>query len=144
MKKDRFDSLDDSTYGSRNIIRIIIAVVIIALVGAMLLAGFWMQKKKDQMGSVGELDTEQDTKQQDTDDPETGSMGQENGAQVDASAILTASSAAENDQITLGIDVAKYQGTIDWEKVKSLSISDAARKATPRVTFYGADKIATE
>ena len=60
MKKDRFDSLDDSTYGSRNIIRIIIAVVIIALVGAMLLAGFWMQKKKDQMGSVGELDTEQD------------------------------------------------------------------------------------
>lgn len=37
-----------------------------------------------------------------------------------------------------------YQGTIDWEKVKGLSISDAARKATPRVTFYGADKIATE
>ena len=125
MKKDRFDSLDDSTYGSRNIIRIIIAVVIIALVGAMLLAGFWMQKKKDQMGSVGELDTEQDTKQQDTDDPETGSMGQENGAQVDASAILTASSAAENDQITLGIDVAKYQGTIDWSKVAASGIDFA-------------------
>lgn len=36
-----------------------------------------------------------------------------------------------------------YQGTIDWEKVKSLSprISDAARKATPRVTFYGAPAI---
>lgn len=125
MKKDRFDSLDDSTYGSRNIIRIIIAVVIIALVGAMLLAGFWMQKKKDQIGSVGELDTEQDTKQQDTDDPETGSMGQENGAQVDASAILTASSAAENDQITLGIDVAKYQGTIDWSKVAASGIDFA-------------------
>lgn len=37
-----------------------------------------------------------------------------------------------------------YQGTIDWEKVKSLSIADAARKATPRVTFYGAPKIAAE
>lgn len=35
-----------------------------------------------------------------------------------------------------------YQGTIDWEKVKSLSIADAARTATPRVTFYGAPKIA--
>ena len=37
-----------------------------------------------------------------------------------------------------------YQGTIDWEKVKSLSpqIADAARKATPRVTFYGAPAIA--
>ena len=36
-----------------------------------------------------------------------------------------------------------YQGTIDWEKVKSLSpkISDAARKETPRVTFYGAPAI---
>lgn len=37
-----------------------------------------------------------------------------------------------------------YQGTIDWEKVKSLSIADAARKATPRVTFYGAEPIAEE
>lgn len=36
-----------------------------------------------------------------------------------------------------------YQGTIDWEKVKTLSpqIADAARKATPRVTFYGAPAI---
>lgn len=36
-----------------------------------------------------------------------------------------------------------YQGTIDWEKVKTLSptIADAARKATPRVTFYGAPQI---
>ena len=34
-----------------------------------------------------------------------------------------------------------YQGTIDWTKVTSLSISDAARTATPRVTFYGAPKI---
>ena len=34
-----------------------------------------------------------------------------------------------------------YQGTIDWEKVKTLSITDAARTATPRVTFYGAPKI---
>lgn len=39
-----------------------------------------------------------------------------------------------------------YQGTIDWEKVKSLSpvISTAARKATPRVTFYGAAKLTEE
>lgn len=34
-----------------------------------------------------------------------------------------------------------YQGTIDWTKVTSLSIADAARTATPRVTFYGAPKI---
>lgn len=34
-----------------------------------------------------------------------------------------------------------YQGTIDWEKVESLSIVEEARTATPRVTFYGAPKI---
>lgn len=34
-----------------------------------------------------------------------------------------------------------YQGTIDWKKVESLSIADAARKVTPRVTFYGAPAI---
>ena len=37
-----------------------------------------------------------------------------------------------------------YQGTIDWEKVTGLSIADAARKATPRVTFYGATALAGE
>ena len=36
-----------------------------------------------------------------------------------------------------------FEGTIDWEKVKTLSppISDEARKATPRVTFYGAEAL---
>lgn len=33
-----------------------------------------------------------------------------------------------------------YQGTIDWEKVKSLGIELKARTATHRVTFYGAPK----
>lgn len=37
-----------------------------------------------------------------------------------------------------------FDGTIDWEKVKSLSIADAARKATPRVTFCGAEAISAE
>ena len=37
-----------------------------------------------------------------------------------------------------------YQGTIDWEKVTGLSIAEAARKATPRVTFYGATALAGE
>ena len=35
-----------------------------------------------------------------------------------------------------------YQGTVDWEKVMSLSIADTSRTATTRVTFYGAPKIA--
>lgn len=61
-----------------------------------------------------------------------------------------------NDKECLGyllhdVDVTKgdapgtyvYEGTIDLEKVKGLSpaISDEARKATPRVTFFGATAI---
>lgn len=49
----------------------------------------------------------------------------------------------EDVDVTMGDATGTYvyQGTIDWEKVKSLTISDEARKATPRVTFYGAPKI---
>lgn len=49
----------------------------------------------------------------------------------------------EDVDVTMGDATGTYvyQGTIDWEKVKSLTISDEARKATPRVTFYGAQQI---
>lgn len=52
----------------------------------------------------------------------------------------------EDVDVTMGDAPGTYvfDGTIDWTKVSALSISDEARKATPRVTFYGAPKIAGE
>lgn len=44
---------------------------------------------------------------------------------VDYSLLLNASNVGENDQITYGIDVSKYQGTIDWSKVSESNISFA-------------------
>ena len=51
----------------------------------------------------------------------------------------------EDVDVTMGDAPGTYcfEGTIDWEKVKNISptIAEAARKATPRVTFYGATKL---
>lgn len=44
-------------------------------------------------------------------------MTNQNGASVDISQVVGTVSGNETQQITLGIDVAKYQGTIDWKQV---------------------------
>ncbi len=48
----------------------------------------------------------------------------ETGEESDFSAVKNASS-SENDSITLGIDVAKYQGTIDWQQVAQAGVQFA-------------------
>lgn len=55
-------------------------------------------------------------------DPQTDSMSTEQGTEVDVSALLSSGNAAETDQVTIGIDVARYQGTIDWTQVASSGI----------------------
>ncbi len=66
-----------------------------------------------------ESDTEADTLQE---DPETETMGTEQGTEVDVSQLLSSGAAAETEEITFGIDVARYQGTIDWAQVASSGI----------------------
>lgn len=52
-----------------------------------------------------------------------GNMSSENGASVDISQVV--GNRNETDEITLGIDVAKYQGTIDWAKVAESGVDFA-------------------
>lgn len=59
------------------------------------------------------------------DDPETETMSTEKGTEVDVSALLSSEAAAETDEITFGIDVAKYQGTIDWAQVAASGVDFA-------------------
>lgn len=58
-------------------------------------------------------------------DPQSnsGGMNSENGASVDISDVISGTN--ETEQITLGIDVAKYQGTIDWEQVADAGVEFA-------------------
>lgn len=49
----------------------------------------------------------------------------ESGAAVDVGSLVSASSVGENSSITYGIDVSKFQGTIDWAQVASSGINFA-------------------
>lgn len=59
------------------------------------------------------------------DDPQSESMSTEQGTEVDVSALLSSGRVTETDQVTIGIDVARYQGTIDWAQVAASGIDFA-------------------
>ncbi|MCR4902834.1 MAG: glycoside hydrolase family 25 protein [Butyrivibrio sp.] len=48
--------------------------------------------------------------------------GNETGAVVDVAKVLSASSVGENSSLTHGIDVSRFQGTINWEEVANSGI----------------------
>lgn len=58
-------------------------------------------------------------------DPETETMSTEQGTEVDVSQLLSSEAVAETDEITFGIDVARYQGTIDWAQVATSGVEFA-------------------
>ena len=60
-----------------------------------------------------------------SDDPQSVSMSTEQGTVVDVSELLSSGRVAETDQVTIGIDVARYQGTIDWAQVAASGIDFA-------------------
>lgn len=62
---------------------------------------------------------------QEENDPETETMSTEQGTEVDVSKLLSSEAAAETDEITFGIDVARYQGTIDWTQVAASGVDFA-------------------
>lgn len=58
-------------------------------------------------------------------DPETETMSTEQGTEVDVSKLLSSGAVAETEEITFGIDVARYQGTIDWAQVAASGVEFA-------------------
>lgn len=83
---------------------------------------------KDDITDVIESDEEipQDNEtDDDSEDPQSSSMSTEQGTEVDVSALLSSGSVAETNQVTIGIDVARYQGTIDWSQVAASGIDFA-------------------
>lgn len=57
-----------------------------------------------------------------TEDPQTATMSTDQGTEVNITELLSSGSVAETDQVTIGIDVARYQGTIDWAQVAASGI----------------------
>lgn len=57
-------------------------------------------------------------------DPE-GTVQKASGAAVDVSQLVNASNVGENSNITYGIDVSRFQGTIDWQQVAASGVQFA-------------------
>ncbi|WP_029233732.1 GH25 family lysozyme [Butyrivibrio sp. VCB2006] len=57
-------------------------------------------------------------------DPQA-SVKNESGSAVDVNQIVSASSVGENSNVTYGIDVSRFQGTINWEQVAGSGIDFA-------------------
>ena len=78
--------------------------------------------------TAGEQGTkERRTDQEEKEDPqsEANKIEAEEGAETEITEILISQNAAETDKVTLGIDVSKFQGTIDWKAVADAGIDFA-------------------
>lgn len=74
----------------------------------------------------------------DTEDPQS-SSNMEGGSQTGAEVDVSKAAASENEtaEETLGIDVSKYQGTIDWGKVKASGVDFAMVRVGYRAKTTG-------
>ncbi len=81
--------------------------------------------QKDEAAGEDAAVGEKDELAQEEKDPETETMSTEQGTEVDVSQLLSSEAAAETDEITFGIDVARYQGTIDWAQVAASGVDFA-------------------
>ena len=93
-----------------------------------------------------ELDTEStvtndsETEIDDEEDPQNslgGNMTNQNGSSVDISQVVDKLPTNETQELTLGIDVAKYQGKIDWKKVAESGVDFAIVRVGGRTQIKG-------
>lgn len=106
---------------------VIAAVILIAALSALFKLSSSLSKEEQQTIVVEESDTDvvvEELEGEDADDPlsDANRAQTEEGAQADIAKILVAENAQETSETTLGIDVAKYQGTIDWAQVAESGI----------------------
>lgn len=72
-------------------------------------------------GGVGINPDENESSENDPQDPD----GQELGSQVDVAQLLVSDRVQEQERVTFGIDVSRYQGTIDWSQVAEAGLDFA-------------------
>lgn len=81
--------------------------------------------KQEGEETAPEADSAEALLAQDAEDPQTETMGTEAGTEVDVGKLLSSGAAAETEQLSFGIDVARYQGTIDWAQVAASGVDFA-------------------
>jgi len=81
----------------------------------------------------------EDTELLEAEDPqsEQNNVFAETGAETEITKILIAENAAETEKLTMGIDVSKFQGTIDWKAVADSGIDFAIVRVGYRTQSSG-------
>ena len=136
-----FESLNDEPRDTRFILPIIVvAVLLVIVIVALVLLGKNKDTSADLMSTeqsettetetqttevMGNIATTESTEEVEADDPQNGNMGTDTGASVDVTALLSAGNVTESGETTFGIDVARYQGTIDWSQVAASGVQFA-------------------
>ena len=116
---------------TREIVVIALAVLLAVLICAGILKvmfGILSPKQEEETTtSIEVIDEDTEAEKEDAEDPqsEENLVEEETGAQTEITKILVAENTSETDTITMGIDVSKFQGTIDWEKVADAGIDFA-------------------
>ena len=96
---------------------IMAAIVLVAIV--LLIVVLRPKNESDVLGTEMSVQTEQQSfVQADTENETENLISTENTTETEETIeLLTAGTVSETSQETYGIDVAKYQGIIDWEEV---------------------------
>lgn len=87
-----------------------------------------------------ESESESESEIIEKEDPQSsvgGNMTNQNGASVDISQVVDKTPTNETQEITLGIDVARYQGTINWKKVAESGVDFAMIRVGYRELITG-------
>lgn len=119
---DKYEEFQEG--GSRFDIRVILPILLAVLCTLLLCLGIYFlvfheDEKAENSTSAG---TEAETG-----DPQSQEnlVGEEEGAQTEITKILVAENTTETGEITMGIDVSRFQGTIDWAQVAQAGIDFA-------------------
>ena len=90
--------------------------------------------------TAGEQETEEmemDPEEKEDPQSESNAIETEKGAETEVTEILISQNASETDKVTLGIDVSKFQGTIDWKAVADAGIDFAMIRVGYRTQSSG-------
>ncbi|MCD8249543.1 MAG: SH3 domain-containing protein [Lachnospiraceae bacterium] len=112
--------------GKRQRNRMILTAFLATLGAVLLLFAAWFLffggKKTEEDSVVEAVETEEEAVDEETEeeDPQTLVEAEEEGTETTISTVKEI--ASETDEITVGIDVSEYQGTIDWEQVAASGV----------------------
>lgn len=123
-KRNDFDSLDEPSLIKRMIPVFAAIIIVVFLVAILLLQNNSKNKKASSKPNSNTSVTNNSTNDKDNpDDPENEMSNNGTGSTIDISQIL--STGDKTKDTTYGIDVSKYQGTIDWAQVAASGIDFA-------------------